>query len=329
MYNGRRNHIIANCPFCSKEGHFFFNINKALEKNPEGKYKYCWDCKKCTEKGNIVKLLRKLDKLFLLEGEYVGDGDFIENPLKKLGTASEEELGLIAKEIRIPIGFKRMYSDPYLESRGFTEHEFNKYEIGYTNTSAKYEDYIIILFREMAKVRGFIARSRLPKEEIKAINKSFKQKGLKQRYLRYRNSSESEFSKMLGGFEEIMITTSWVVLVEGYFDKVAVDRALALDKIQDMKCCFTFGKDVSKEQITKLKKRGIRGVILVQDPDAVDYSKALGLKLQKHFDEVMIGFTGNKDLGDSTDVEILSVFDNLKKPEMFNLEIVGKKIVYG
>lgn len=324
-YNSKKNHIIASCPFCNKEDHFFFNVEKALEKR-DGKYKNCWDCKKCTRKGNLVGLLRKLNRLNLLEGEYLGGNDFIKSPFNSLVT---EDLNIeyTPKEIKIPIGFKRVYNNDYLTNeRFFTNIEYEKYEVGYTDMYSKLKDYVIILLREKNRVRGYIARSRLNKKEINIINNRNKSLGLKIKYARYRNSVNSEFSKMLLGYEEIIFTTKWVILVEGFFDKIRVDQALKLDSIPDIKCCCTFGKEISEYQILKLVKKNIKGVILIQDPDAVDNSKQIGERLMNKFDKVLIGYSGDKDLGDSTNEEILNIIDNLKKPLIFRTDIVQKKL---
>lgn len=321
VYNSRRNHIIAKCPYCDKEDHFFFNVVKTLDKK-DGKYVNCWDCKKCGQRGNIVKLLRKLNKLSLLEGEYLGDTEFLISPFVKQDNVNIES-NFLAKEIFFPIGFKRIHKDEYLTNdRHFTDFEFKKYKIGVTELYTNLKDYIIILIEEQGKVRGYIARSRLSKEQIKKINSEYKQKGIKKKYLRYRNSTSAEFNKLLGGYEEIMFTTKWVILVEGFFDKVRVDQALGLDRMPEMKCCCTYGKDISNEQIKKITKKGIKNIIIIQDPDAVNNSKTIGERLMKDFDNVLLGFTGDKDLGDSKDEEILSVFDNLKTPLKFRLDIV-------
>ena len=47
-----KNHYQADCPFCLKGQHFY--INRTTFK---------WDCKKCSEFGNLYKLLKKVDAL--------------------------------------------------------------------------------------------------------------------------------------------------------------------------------------------------------------------------------------------------------------------------
>lgn len=320
--NSKRNHIIADCPFCNKEGHFYFNFTKAQQKK-DGRYVNCFDCKKCGVNGNLVTLLRQLDSLHILQGEFLGDIDFLDDPFNSKSSDTSEESNLLAKEIKVPIGFKRVLSDDYLmNERGWTKNMFNKFEVGYTDMYSKLENYVIILIKEANRCRGYIARSKLTKSEIQKINDERKKQGRKDKYLRYSNSTGAEFAKLLGGYEEIVFTTKWVILVEGIFDKTSVDKALNLDRIQEMKCCFTFGKDISEEQILKLKKKNIHGVILIQDPDAVDHSKNLGFRLEKHFKKVLIGFSGEKDLGDSSESEILSIMDNLKTPISFSNDIV-------
>ena len=56
----RTNQYICDCPFCGKESHFYIDKTSQL-----------FDCKKCGESGNIYKLLRFVDKLYLLQGSTV------------------------------------------------------------------------------------------------------------------------------------------------------------------------------------------------------------------------------------------------------------------
>lgn len=321
-YNRKRDHLVTNCPFCGKDDHFYFNIKKA-EQQREGKYVNCFDCKKCKRVGNLESLLGKLGKLNLLKGKFL-DSDFLKNRLKP-----EEEQSIASPtlpEIKPPTGFKRTFDNEYLKERGFTQLEFNKYTVGVSILN-KYKDYVFILVIINGKIVGYVGRSILKKEEIKKINAEYKKQGSKKKYLRYQNSAGTNFSKTLLGSEEIIFTTTWMILVEGYFDKVRLDQALSLDTIPEMKCGCTWGKSISEDQILIMKKKGIRGVILIQDPDAVNDSKNIAFELKKHFDNVLVGYTGETDLGGSTDEEILRVFNSIKSPLNFKLSIIQKNIL--
>ncbi len=311
-----KNHFIADCPFCGKEQHLFVRKETHLFDKYGVNRSFNWDCKKCLAHGRIYKLLAHLGQLHLLDGELVDIDKELETALVKTMT-TDEEININVVNGKLPVGFERVYKDDYLDNRGFTSHEFRKYVVGRTDLSFKYKDYIIISVEESNECKGYIARSILTKDKIDAINAKYKRKGLKKKYARYRNS-ETQFAKLLLGFDEITFLTETVILVEGFFDKVRTDQALSLDAQQEFKCCCTFGSSVSKEQTIKLLKRGVQNVILIQDPDAVEKSKKTGFELGKYFN-TLIGYTGEKDLGDSTEQEINTIFKELENPTTYSL----------
>ena len=320
--NSRKNHIIATCPYCGKPDHFFLNFTKAFNKI-DGVHVACWDCKSCSEKGNLPSLLIQLKREDFLEEESID----LNKQLKNLITASEKEKEIEILEMpkkKLPIGFKRLYEDEYLESRGFTEEHFRLYKVGRTDLLFKFRDYIIFSTEENNICRGYQARSMLSKENIKEINKY---RESKKKYLRWVNSKYTDFGKLVGGYDELNFLTEVVVGVEGLFDKVSVDNYLNLLFQQEMKCIYTFGKSISEEQIIKIKNKcsSIHTFILIQDPDAVGESKKSSSLLQRYFDNVFIGYTGNKDLGDSNDKEIEYVFNNLESPSSYRINKVLKR----
>jgi len=320
--NGRMNHYVSDCPFCNKERHFYLNVHKAFKKT-DGRYWGCWDCKSCGQKGNLHKLLSKLNKLFLLAGEIVDIGGKLDKKIVQEVVEKEFDLSLPDKEL--PIGFQRTYFNEYLKSRGFTKKEFEKYTVGTTNIIKKYSNFIIISLEENHKCKGFMGRNMIPKEDIDAINRRYKKMGVKKRFPRYRNSDNTEFSKILGGYDEILFTTNTAILVEGFFDKVRLDQIMELDNSDEVKCCYTNGKSVSKEQIMKLQRKGVLNVVLIQDEDAIKNTKQHAIDLKNEFDSVLVGSTGEKDLGDSSVKDVLKVFSTLKTPQEFFIGKVAKK----
>lgn len=321
FYNSSGNHLIADCPFCGQERHFYLNVYKIFLQHGRS-YVNAWDCKKCGESGNIKKLLVKLQKLTLLEdGQYTDLNKKIN--VKLIEELEEADLDLSVEDCRLPIGFKRAKSDAYLEDRGFTKREFEKYRVGRTLVLPSFEDYVILAIEEGNKTKGYIGRSILSKAQIDSINRDFKRRGIKKKHIRYRNSLNTPFNKLLIGYDEIMFTTQWVILVEGFFDKVRVDQALELDDSDEIKCCVTFGKSISLEQIRKLQRRGVGKVILIQDPDALKETKRYSYLLKNEFEDVLIGSMKNdKDLGSSSYREIEEVFKTLRAPQDFVLSTV-------
>lgn len=297
----RTGQYICRCPFCGKESHFY--INKVTQK---------FDCKKCGEVGNIYKLLRFLEKTYLLGGATIEAVETIESVREMLASELESnELTLTQlPEIKMPVGWKVLKkSNPYLMSRGITPELCKRYEFGTTKMFRKYDNYILIPIRDNGEVRGFIGR--------------YGSKKVPDGKLRYNNSIGTQFSQLLFGYDEITQNTNTVILVEGVFDKIAVDKVLDLWRNEDIKCVCTFGKKISEEQIAKLKIKGVARVILLYDFDAIKEIKKFGLELENHF-VTDITFTNKKDIDECTNEEALMVFTKLYKPRSFNIDIIGK-----
>lgn len=302
--NASKNHYQADCPFCLKGGHFYINRTS-----------YKWDCKKCSEYGNLFKFLKQVDALEYLEGVIE-----INRKLEKLAVESEkEDNNVVTETVKMPRGFKRLYFDEYLQERGFKESDYKKYVVGRTEKERKLKDYIIIGIIENGNLKGYLSRVVWDKRKMEQFENRFGKK--KPKYM----NSDASFSKLLGGSDEINFLTKTVLLVEGFFDKKNVDDKLKLDKQNSIKCCYTFGKKISKTQISKLSSKGVKRVILIQDPDAIKESKNYSKQLQKLF-EVRVGFIdGNEDIGDMSLRQIKSVLSNLKKPENFIIKRVQKR----
>lgn len=271
-----------------------------------------WDCKKCGEYGNIYKLLRFLDKTYLLQGATITDSDTITSVREILANEIENaDVKLLQlPEVKMPIGWKILRdSNSYLRGRGLTPELCRRYNIGATDMFRKYKNYILIPIYDGGKIKGFIGRygdKRVPSDK-----------------LRYNNSIGTEFSQLLFGYDEITHATRTVILVEGVFDKIACDRVLNLWDDDEIKCVCTFGKKISAEQILKLELKGVANVILLYDFDAIREIKKFGLELENHF-VTNITFTTKKDIDECTTNEALAVFEHLYKPRDFNVDIIGK-----
>ena len=297
----RSGQYICDCVFCGKEDHMYINKRTQM-----------FDCKKCGTFGNIFKLLRFLEKTYLLGGATIEAAETIESVREMLANEIENsEVGLLElPEVKMPVGWKVLKnSNPYLISRGITPELCERYEFGSTKMFRKYDSYILIPIRDNGKVRGFIGR--------------YGCKEVPDGKLRYNNSIGTQFSQLLFGYDEITQNTNTVILVEGVFDKIAVDKVLDLWSSEDIKCVCTFGKKISEEQITKLKIRGVVRVILLYDFDAIKEIKKFGLELENHF-VTDITFTNKKDIDECTNEEALAVFTKLYKPRSFNVDIIGK-----
>ena len=298
----RRGQYICDCPLCGKAQHFYIS-----------KHTQMWDCKKCGEYGSIYKLLKLLDKTYLLGGATVEIRDNIES-IRQLMQEQIADDEVTLKElpvIKMPVGWKvSVASTEYLLGRGITPADCKRYNIGATDLYRKYQNYVLIPIYDGGKIRGFVGRygaRKVPSDR-----------------LRYNNSVGTEFSELLFGYDEITENTTTVILVEGIFDKISVDKVLHLWDSEDIKCVCTFGKKISPEQSKKLMLKGVTNVILLYDFDAIKDIKKYGLELENNFVTSITYTSSKKDIDECSPEEALKVFEHLYKPRDFNESVIGK-----
>jgi twinkle protein len=88
--------IVADCPYCGKEKHFYINARSGL-----------WECKKCLEKGNTVTLRRKFGDI-----EYLKPVELKRNTFPKPSLAIENSKNLFTdKEAMDFLSRERMLSE--------------------------------------------------------------------------------------------------------------------------------------------------------------------------------------------------------------------------
>lgn len=298
----RSGQYIADCPLCGKEQHFYISRKTQM-----------WDCKKCHSYGSIYKLLRLLDKTYLLAGSTIENKERIESireMTQELVSNDDTELSELPVK-KMPVGWKvSAKSTKYLLSRGITPEDCKRYNIGATDMFRKYENYVLIPVYDGGEIRGFLGR--------------YGARKVPDNKLRYNNSIGTEFAELLFGYDEITGNTSTVILVEGVFDKIAVDKVLHLWDGEEVKCVCTFGKKISDKQIKKLMLKGVTNVILLYDFDAVKEIKKYGLELEKYFVTSITYTSDKKDIDECSEDEALEVFTQLKRPKEFNEGVIGK-----
>lgn len=297
----RTHEYICDCVFCGKERHMYVNKDTQL-----------WGCKKCGESGNIYKLLVQVGKTYLLKGKTVENKEIIDS-VRSIKSDGEEEMVEVKPlpVIKMPAGWKVLKkSNSYLLSRNISPELCEYYNFGETKLMNKFKDYVLIPIYDKKLIRGFVGR--------------YGNKNVPKNKLRYNNSIGTQFSQLLYGYDEIKkgVTRS-VVIVEGIFDKIAVDNVLRLRECDDMKCVASFGKKISDYQIQKLKNKDIANVILLYDFDAVKDIRKYGLELDKTF-QTVITFTNKKDIDECTQAEAIEVFKHLRKPREFAVDIIAK-----
>lgn len=324
--SGNKGWYTADCPYCGKKEHFgiIFNDNGPSSFN-------CW---KCHEKGTVYVLLQKLGRLDLAERSSLE----FEQLANKIDVFEEND-GIdikIPKEYP-PLGYRQIHHHEYLDSRGLVNYQYKEYPVGITKLDHKLKDYIIFLIYRDNECKGWIARSTKTSKEIDDINREIEEYnktaeslGLKKKkkYLRYINSTNTDFGKLLYGFDDIVAgKTETVILVEGIFGKHNTDKLLNLSEVVEEKCCATFGKKITPYQIALLQSKGVKNILLIYDPDAVNESKRYAVDLYKYFD-VKVGFTtGSKDPGDININELNEIIIKSENPLLFKINKVQKQIL--
>lgn len=283
------------CPDCSRNDKF------AVLFSEKGGVAHCFYCAQAWPLWKILKDIGRTD-LLDYEQEF---GGVIEL------AALETEIGEIEeKEVSLPIGCRRIDHDAYLDARGFTNKQYEQYRVCVAELDPRTENKLVFQIYQRGRLAGWIARSKMTKEWHKENLRRYKELG-EPLVLRYRNS-ENDFSTLLGGLDEITPNTHTLILVEGLFDKANIDRLLVLDACDDVKCCFTFGDDLSPAQAALIPST-VETVILMYDEGTVKQLKGAGEKLMSKFD-VQVAMIDEKDVdpGNITPDKLSKLFLHMK-----------------
>lgn len=289
------------CPNCGKSGKFGIKITQ----NSGGV-----NCFKCRYSDNFLNFLKSINRTDFVNFEY----DYsIESKLEFIKEEVEEEVEELP-EVNLPKGFKLIKFIDYLDSRGFKEYQYDKYGVGVTNhfLEKKLHEYIIFQIKQNKRLVGWLARSKRSKEWHKQNLQEYKQ-GESKLVLRYINSTGTNFSDIIGNYDDITENTRTVILVEGLFDCTNIENLLNLNDQEDVKCCFTFGNKISINQMKLLFKTNLERIILMYDPGTITQMKKYGLELSKRF-EVMVAEIKDKEVdpGDISVNNLTEVFNNMK-----------------
>lgn len=334
LNNSRLDHkgenLYSDCPFC---GGNEYGISLG-----ENHLFRCFRGNNCGETGNIYTLLKHLDKMELLgDSDYYRETDIFSTLEKRSLSPEKEEIDVSLDDIKSPVGWKRIKSLPYLTGRGFTDTQFIKYEIGQTKLFRKFKGFVIFLIRQDGFIKGYVARNTKGKNEIDTLNKGIKKRNAgKDRedkepvVLRYSNSVDADFSKILYGIDEAVAgVTNAVIVVEGLFDKINLEIiAPDLFESKEIIVCCTWGKKISKFQISKMEENNIEKAILLYDPDAINDSKRYAFELGNYIKDVQVGFLKDKDPGDLNTLEFIDVMENLSDPQKFSLDKLQKRDIF-
>lgn len=299
------------CPYCHKKGKW------GVKFGDESHHSFhCFICNKVTSLRNYLFKIGRADlaKNNFQIKEY--DSPLASIYVQREADVEEEEN---VKSCELPYGLEPISEDEYLDDRGFLPCHYEEFEPCFTKSvlELKLHNYLIFKIKHGETIVGWLARSRYSKEWHEENLKESKRLGIPPQ-LRYKNSKDG-FTGFLGGSNFIGDNTDTVIVVEGLFDKVNIDRLLGLKKNDNMAVVFTFGKSISKDQIAIIRRNsGVKNIILMYDEDALQASKDSAMVLNKHFNVYVARITDKGVDPGSMDGDYLTrILDNMQDPINF------------
>lgn len=288
------------CPECNKAGKFGIMFSK------DSGVAHCF---RCDYTANLIKFLRQINRkdLILFEQEISLKSTL--KPLKKQEEALEE-----IPEVDLPKGYERIYFDTYLKNRNFKGYQYDQFEVGITThfLEKRLHNYLIFVLKQKGKIVGWLARSKYSKEWHKN-NLERSKLGEERLFLRYINSTGTDFERIVGGFDEITKNTHTVIVTEGIFDKTNVSNLLKTNESEELKVIFTFGNKFSPHQIQLLEETNVETVILMYDPGTIKQSKKYSMELSKFFNVYVCDIKNeNTDPGNINSEDLNTLLLNMK-----------------
>jgi DNA primase len=250
------------CPFCN---HHKPKLEINFSENKKGYNP--WHCWVCNKKGTRISSLFKQIK---------ASPDKFEELFKLIGNETERDIVVSNKNLQLPKefqSFKNISSSniegrtalSYLKSRGITNDDIEKYNIGYC-TSGRYQNMVIIpSYDENGKLNYFTGRS-------------FE----KDPYIKYRNP---ETSRDIVPFELFINWKLPLVLCEGPFDAIAIKRnAIPL-----------LGNNIQSNLMKKIVTSTVEKIYIALDNDALKKSLKFAEKFLNEGKEVHLVELQGKD----------------------------------
>lgn len=277
-----KNLIVETCPYCGKGGGRFGIYVGAETASKKLFMSHCFKCGHSTQ--TLDQLLQDIGRTDLMVTETFDlNGGDVSNAFSFLDDDKEIDDNLSV--VDMPEDWKRTYHNKYLRKRGFIDDDYEFFPVGTTRgLNFKYDNYVIFPIIDNGDRVGYISRHTWSKEQIDEHNRKAKHNG-KYQILRYRNSTENDFVKLLYNYDAVVDgETDTVVIVEGVFDVIALTRKLNLYDNHSVAVVATFGKKISDTQIWKLQNKGVQTIVIGYDGDAVAAIKKTGEQLNDYFD---------------------------------------------
>ena len=308
---GRKNLIVETCPYCGHTGGKFGIYVGTETERKKPFMSHCFSCGHSTY--TLNQLLQDIGRTDLMISEtFQFNNPSTSDDFSFMGDDEEIDDELVVVEM--PEGFRRTYRNVYLKQRGFIHDDYEYFPVGTTRgLNFKFDDYVVFPIYDSGDIVGYIARHIQSKSYIDEYNLKAKRSG-KFPILRYRNSTENDFVKILYNYDAVIEdSTDTVVIVEGVFDAIALTRKLNLYDNPYISVVATFGKKISDTQIYKLQSKGVDTVVIGYDGDAVESIKRTSVKLSAYFNHVYIA-----DIPDPT-----QDFDSMDFWDIYDVFSVG------
>lgn len=316
--DGAGKNLIARCPRCGKEGKYGVYVGKETQrKKPFMSHCFSCGCSTYTLEA-LLDFIGRPDLMVAPTADI--DARLDTNLLFPLeeGEEIDDALGVV----ELPDFHRRCFAHPYLKSRGFTFDDYEYFPVGTTRgLNFRYDDYVVFPIIDEGDVVGYVSRHTWNKDEIDRHNSRVRRKG-GYRILRFRNSTENDFVKLLYNYDAVIEgVTDTVIITEGIFDVIALTRKLEIYDNKHVAAVATFGKKISRTQIYKLQCKGVKTVILGYDGDAVEAIKKTAGELNAYFRVFIADIPdAGKDWEDLGIEEIYGIFSyRLRTPAEYRL----------
>lgn len=247
------------CPFCNhRKPKLVINVKT-------GQF-HCWTCYPATKGKNLVDLLKKLrapyEAIKEMESYFSGPKQKLDGLEREIVSLPNEFISLINPEKTIQS--KRALT--YLNKRGITKEDIQKYNIGYCKNGRYANKVVIPSYDKSGLLNYFVARS------------------YDQNPSRKYDAPSTKKTDIIG-MEYFINWSVPVILCEGAFDAIAIKRnAVPL-----------FGKSIPKALMLKLVEHEVKTVYLALDKDALKEATEYSEKLISYGKEVYLIDTKGKD----------------------------------
>jgi DNA primase len=263
------------CPICNHKN------PKLIVNLKTGKYN-CFTCHPATKGKNPITLLNKIgapnDKLLELKG-YLGYLKKIDETIITTVSLPKEFISLLDDNSTL----EKRQALAYVKSRGITESDIIKYNIGYCS-NGRYRNRIII-----------------PSYNKKGVANYFMARSFEKNPSRKFDAPTCNKAEIIG----LENTINWsvpVILCEGIFDAIAIKRnAIPL-----------FGKTIPKAIMLKLAESQVKTVYLALDKDALKEALNYSEKLVNMGKEVYLIELEGKDPSDLGFEKITELLHNAR-----------------